>query len=207
MSGDLTGENSGRSEADMWGQLVIDSLVRPRTAAQRVLAFEIGWSPLAQIAVAIACIGMVLGYAAMAFSGGPVDPMSAAVLSRPLIGAATQLGVMALIVALTVRIGRAFGGVGGPWGATMLVVWLNAMTLLVQVVQLVLLVLAPPLAGILAIAMLVWLLWAYSNFAAELHGFASPVMVLGVSVLSLVALVLGLTLLAAILGLSPTGGA
>ncbi len=191
----------------MWGQLVIDSLVRPRAAARRVLAFAIGWGPLVQIAVVIACAGVVLGYAAMELSGGPVDPMSAAVLRRPLVGAATQLGVMALIVVLTVRIGRAFGGAGGLWGATMLVVWLNAMTLLIQVLQIVLLVIAPPLAGILAIAMLFWLLWAFANFAAELHGFPSPVMVLGVTVLSVVALVLGLTLLAAILGLSPTGGA
>lgn len=191
----------------MWSDLVIDSLVRPRAAARRLLGFEIGWSQLAQIAVAITCIGMVLGYAAMELSGAPVDALSAAVLRRPLIGAATQLGVMALIIVLTVRIGRAFGGSGGPWGATLLVVWLNAITLLVQVLQLVLLVLAPPLAGVLAIALLFWLLWAYANFAAELHGFASPVMVLGVTVLSVVALMLGMMLLAAILGLSPTGGA
>lgn len=191
----------------MWGQLVIDSLVRPREAARRVLGFEIGWAALAQIAVAVACIVMVLAYAAVELSGGPVDPMSAALLRRPLVGAVSQLGVMALIVVLTVRIGRAFGGTGGLWGATALVVWLNAMTLLIQVLQLVLLLVAPPLAGILAIATLVWILWTFANFVAELHGFASAFVVLGVTVLSGVGLVLGLTLIAAILGLSPTGGA
>ena len=89
----------------------------------------------------------------------------------------------------------------------MLVVWLNAMTLLIQIVQLVLLLVAPPLAGFLAIATLFWLMWAYANFVTELHGFASPVMVLGVTVLSVVVLMLGLTLIAAILGFSPSGGA
>ena len=44
---------------------------------------------------------------------------------------------MAVIVVLTVRIGRLFGGSGGLWGALALVVWLNAMMVLIQAAQLV----------------------------------------------------------------------
>lgn len=191
----------------MWGQLVIDSLARPRDAARRLLGLDIGWGPLAQLAVAVTCVGMVLGYAALQLSGGGVDPMSAAVLEAPLLGALTQLGVLVLVVLLTVRVGRALGGTGGYWGAAVLVVWLNVMTLLIQVVQIGLLVVAPPLAGVLSIATLLWLLWAYANFVTELHGFNSPFVALGVTVLTVVALVLGLTLIAAILGFSPSGAA
>lgn len=190
----------------MWGQLVIDSLARPRDAARRLLGFDIGWTPLAQLAVAVTCIGMVLGFLAVRLSGGGVDPMSAAVLEAPLLGALTQLGVLGLIVLLTVRVGRALGGTGGYWGAVVLVLWLNVMTLLVQILQLGLLIVAPPLAGVLSIATLLWLLWAYANFVTELHGLNSPFVALGVTVLTMVALVLGLTLVAAILGFSPAVG-
>jgi hypothetical protein len=193
----------GAAETDMWGQLVIDSILRPRAAARRVLGLELAPDALFQAAAAITCIGIVLGYLAMRMSGGAVDPVSAAVLQAPLLGATLQFGMMAVIAFLTFRIGRVFGGRGDFWGAAAVVVWLNAVTLAIQVVQLAALATVPPLAGLIAIATLFWLLWAFSNFVAELHGFASPVMVLGVVVLTVIVLVFALTLVAAMLGLTP----
>lgn len=189
----------------MLRQLVIDSLVRPRAAARGVLDLDIAAGPLAQAAVAVTCIGLVLGYAAMRIGGGAVDPVSAAVLQAPLLGALGQFAMMALIAFLTFRVGRLFGGAGGFWGAATVVIWLNAVTLGIQVLQIVVLAVAPPLAGLVAVATLFWLLWAYANFVAELHAFRSPVMVLGVAVLSGIALIFGLTLIAAILGIAPPG--
>ena len=99
---------------------------------------------------------------------------SAAILGRPLLGAVVQLAALVIVVFLTVRIGRLFGGIGGFWDALALVVWLNAVMVLVQVVQLVALALVPPLAAALAIATILWALWAFANFVAELHGFQNP---------------------------------
>ncbi len=186
-------------------QLAIDTLLKPRASARRLLAIEIAPATLVEAAAAITCIGLVLGYAGLTLSGGAVDRVSAAVLGMPLIGALLQFGVMAVVALLTFRIGRLFGGAGGFWGAVLVVVWLNAITLGIQVVQLLALAFAPPLAGVIAIATLFWLLWAYSNFVAELHGFGSPVMVLGVAVLTVIAIVFGLTMFAAILGVTPQG--
>ena len=132
--------------------------------------------------------------------------MSAAILANPLLGAAAQLGAMAAVIFLTVQIGRLFGGHGGLWGAAALVVWLNAMLVLVQAGQLVALALLPPLAALLAIAATVWALWAYANFIAELHGFRSPVIVLGATVLTGIMLFFATAMLLAILGTDPTGG-
>lgn len=189
----------------MWRRLVIDSLFRPREAATRVLRLDLTPGALAQAGVAVTCIGLLLGYVGLALSGGDVDPVSAVVLERPLVGAALQLAIMAAVAFLTFRIGRLFGGVGALWGAAAVVVWLNAVTLVIQVLQLAALALVPPLAGLIAMATIFWLFWAYANFVTELHGFESPVMVLGVVVLTVIVIVFGLTMLAAILGLSSRG--
>lgn len=190
----------------MWRQLIIDSFVRPRDAARRVLGLGLAPGVIVQAALAVTCLGVVLGYVMLLLAAGQVDPVSAVVLDRPFLGAATQLGVMAAVALATYRIGRAFGGQGDLVGAATVVVWLNAMMLMIQVAQLVAMALVPPLAGLIAIATFFWVLWAFANFTAELHDFPSPVMVLGVTILSVVVLIFGLAMLAAILGLGPQGG-
>ncbi len=189
----------------MWRQLVIDTLMRPRDAAGRVLALQVPPAVLAQGALLIACASMLLAYLALLVGGAAIDPVSAMVLDAPIAAAGAQFAMMALIVALTYRLGRAFGGKGAFLPAATAVVWLNAVTLLIQAAQVVVLAIAPPIAGLISIATVIWLLWAYANFIAELHGFDSPVVVLGVVVLTAVMTVLGVTFLAAILGIAPEG--
>ena len=46
----------------MWGELVIESLVRPRRAARRRWAPACRVAQLLQAAVLVTCVGMVLGY-------------------------------------------------------------------------------------------------------------------------------------------------
>ena len=186
----------------MWGQLVIDSFVRPRQAAQQVLAAGLPEARLIEAAVLVTCVGMVLGYAALWLSPGTLD-VTAAILSNPLFGALAQLTVMAVIVVLTVWLGRFFGGSGQVWGALALVVWLNAMMVLIQVAQLVALAVAPPLAAIVAVVTIFWVFWAYANFVAELHGFRNAVMVLGAVVVTAIVLFFGTAMLFAILGITP----
>lgn len=189
----------------MWLQLAMDSVFQPRGAARRLLALDVPRRSLVDAAVAVTCIGLVLGYVGLRLSGGAVDPVSAALLGAPFVGAVVQFAVMAGAAFLTWRVGRSFGGQGEFWGALRVVVWLNAVTLGIQVVQLVALAVAPFVAGPIAIATLFWLLWAFASFVTELHAFTSPMMVLGVTVLTVVMIVIGLTILAAVLGLSSQG--
>jgi hypothetical protein len=187
----------------MWGALVVDSLRRPRLAARRILDAGLPDATVVEAALLVTCAGVVLGYLALRAAPDGIDMVSAAILANPLLGAGAQLAAMAVVVFLTVRIGRLFGGRGELWGAAALVVWLNAMLVLVQAGQLVALALLPPLAALLAIAATVWALWAYANFVAELHGFQNPVIVLGAVVLTGIMLFFGTAMLLAILGLTP----
>ncbi|MFO1141071.1 MAG: YIP1 family protein [Amaricoccus sp.] len=188
----------------MWRQLILDTLLHPRAAARQVLAMPISPGQLVEAAVAVTCIGMILGYAAVAMSPDAIE-ISVPVLDYPLLGALAQLAIMAVMAFLTVRIGRLFGGRGSLNGAVALVVWLNAMMVLIQALQLVALAIAPPVAAVIAIATMIWIFWAYANFVAELHGFGNPFIVLGAVVLTAIVLFFGMAMLFAILGFTPQG--
>lgn len=187
----------------MWRELLIESLVRPRGAARRVLSLGLGPLELVQGALAVTCAGVVLMYLALRVSPNVVDPISAAVLVNPLTGAVVQLGTLGFLTLLTGGAGRLFGGKGTLAGAFALVVWLNALMTLIQMVHLALLVLLPPLAGVVALGTLFWSFWAYVNFVSELHGFRNPLLVLGGMILTLIALFFTMAILFAALGVTP----
>lgn len=187
----------------MWLELLLETLRRPRDAARRLLRLPIGGGTVIEGALAVAGIGVLLGYVALRVSGGSVDPVTAAALDAPLLGVAAQVAMMTLAAVLTTGIGRLFGGTGGLQQAALTVVWLNGVTLLFQFAQLVALLAAPPLAMVVLIASVVWLLWAYSCFIAELHGFASIPIVLGVVVLTGIVLAFAGAMVAAMLGVTP----
>lgn len=189
----------------MWGDLLIESLASPRAAARRLLALPLPPAAVAGAGVAVVCLGVVLGYAALSLAGNRIDPITRAALAAPLAGALVQLAVLAGIVWLTWWLGARFGGRGDLLGAAKTVVWLNVVTLAAQAVQLAALALSPPLAQAIALASLLWLFWAFANFTAELHDFTSPFIVLGVAVLTAVGLAIGFMSLASLLGFTFEG--
>jgi hypothetical protein len=170
-----------------------------------VLALGLPLDVLAMALAAVTATGMVFAYVAARLTGGGLDAMTAAILRAPLMGALLQFAVMATVAIGAARIGRLFGGTGDIAGALALVVWLNVMMLLAQVAQIVALVVLPPLAFFLAIATLLWLIWAFASFVAELHGFTNLAAVLGGVVVSMVIFFLALASLLTALGLAPPG--
>jgi hypothetical protein len=187
----------------MWAQLVKDSLLRPREAARRILAAGVPAAVAVEAAVLVTCVGVVLGYLALMMDPDAIDVVSASILGRPLLGALVQLVALGVVVVLTVRIGRLFGGGGGYADALALVVWLNAVMVLVQALQLAALAVLPLLAAAMAIATILWALWAFASFVAELHGFRRPAIVLGVVILTGIVLFFSRAMLLAILGITP----
>jgi hypothetical protein len=194
--------NRGNPQMD-WRKLVSDSLVSPRKAARTVIDLGLDGLTLIQAAAAVTAAGVVLGYVAVLLGPGEVDQVSAAIVTNPLIGAAIQFGVILVVAFLTARIGAMFGGAGALEGALAIVVWLNAMMLLIQAVQLGTLIILPPIASLIAVATVIWALWAFANFVTELHGFQNPLFVLGGVILSMIVLFFGLAMILAILGVAP----
>lgn len=189
----------------MWGELIRESLTRPRAAARRILGLGLAPDVLLLALAAVTAGGMVLAYVAARLTGGGVDAITAAVLQAPLVGALLQLAIMSVIVVGTARIGRLFGGTGDLTGALALVVWLNVMMFIAQIAQIAALVFLPPLAFLLALATLLWLLWAFASFVTELHGFTNPALVLGGIVVTAVVFFLALASLLAAIGFAPPG--
>lgn len=189
----------------LWLELAGESLTKPRAAARRILAMPVSAGALAQLAIVITCFGIILAYVAMRLSHGAIDEVSARLLGMPVLAAALEFGVMAVIGWLTYRIGALFGGKGRLWDALVLVVWLNAILLLIQTAQIAALAVLPPLAAVLAILGLLWAIWAYANFVTELHEFDNPMLVLGGVVLTAIVLFIGIAMVFAVLGLTPGG--
>lgn len=187
----------------IWGELVGDSLIRPRVAARRVMALRINPLELLMVAVIITCAGIIMAFVATRASSGGLDPVTSRVLNTPLFGAGIELAVMAVIAVLTHRIGVLFGGKGAFLDAVALVVWLNVMLLLIQIAQILALATFPPVAAALSIVGILWAFWAFANFVTELHGFENPFMVLGAVVLTAIVLFIAVAMLLAILGLTP----
>ncbi len=189
-----------------WAELVKVSFLRPREAARRILGMAFGPNELLQLALVVTCVGIVLAVAATRIGGGQIDGVASWMLDRPLIGALVEFGLLGVVAVLTHRIGLLFGGKGTFWDTLTLIVWLNAVMLVLQVVQLVALLALPPLATPIAFFTVLWGLWAFANFVAELHGFDNPVMVMGGVILTTIVLFIGLAMIFAILGLAPQVG-
>jgi hypothetical protein len=190
----------------MWGQLVIDSLVRPRAAARQVIGARVAQVHLLQGALLVACLGMVMNFLALRLMPVTVDSITAAMVRNPIVGVIEELLFLFVTVVLTVRIGRLFRGRGGFWEGMALLVWLNAVAVLVEAAQLLLLAVLPSqetLVVVVAFGPLIWLAWVYANFVAELHGFQNPFFVLGVMMLTAMLLFFAVAMLLTMLGFTP----
>lgn len=118
-------------------------------------------------------------------------------------GMTALLGLVFLAYALAVwKIGSAMGGKGSLQESILIGVFFQAVLIPAQILQLVLALLLPGLAGIYAVALLVYGIWMNTNFIDGLHGYASFGKSLGVLVLASFAAAIALMLVVAIFGFS-----
>jgi hypothetical protein len=149
------------------------SVERPRAGMRQILNLGLspgeGWLALALMAVASTLMAEFNNL----LSPYPSEPMVAAILATPIGLAVLQFVVMSCAATLMFVLGRWAGGTGRFGEGLVVVAWLQAILLLLQVVQMVVIMALPPLAapfGLIGLALFGWLL---TNFTAELHGFAS----------------------------------
>jgi Yip1 domain len=173
------------------------TLQDPRQATRVLLAEGVPMRARTGGLLLVAVVSAVFASLQLGTSPQALDPLSAFMLASPFRAAVVQWLFLALTVILIHRVGRAFGGRGSFPDALLVVVWLQLLTLAIQVLQLAATLVAPPLAGIIGLGGFVLFLWLMTAFIAELHGFSSRGLVFFGMVLTAlgVGLVLGFVLI------------
>ncbi|WP_417526077.1 YIP1 family protein [Marinovum sp.] len=188
-----------------WRDLLTETIVAPRVAAARLIMLDLPRPVLWQ------GLGLMIILNAMAFhlgllSSPPSEPLPG-MMATPFAFAVT-LGLGALMTVFAIaRVGRWLGGEARLEDILVLIVWLQALRLGVQLVATVLTLLAPGLALMLVMIVNLYGLWIFVNFIDVAHRFGSPLKALGVIAMAGIGIVLGLILLLSVIGASTVGGA
>ncbi len=169
----------------------------PREAAVRLLSLgvprEVIWPSFALIVLVSVVMG---GLGDMLLPVPPDAVMSYFAMTM-------LLAVVFLSYALAVwKIGSKMGGKGSFEESLLVGVFFQAALLPAQFIQLLLAVFLPTLAGLYAIALLLFGIWINVNFIDALHGYASFMKSLGVLVLASFAAAIALMVTVALLGVS-----
>ena len=188
--------------------LVRQTLFEPREAARALMAMRLPQPALWQ-ALALMSVLYTIVYALSLRLSPPADPsqmLMPAMMDFPLVLAVALFGGLALTVIALRAIGQAIGGTGEMADVLVLITWLQMLRLMVQVGIIVLALGSPPLAGMAAIVVAVWGLYIFINFVDSAHGFDNRLKAFGAIVLSVIAMVMGLSAVLSLAGIVVTGG-
>lgn len=136
-----------------------------------------------------------------------LSPADAELLRATPFALTVILGASLLMMVFALQLtGRMLGGTGRFSAALLLVIWWQSMALLIQVAQTATLLLFPPLAGIVTLAGLAWLVFSLLHLVNVLHGFDNLFKALATVVIGVVGISFGLALLLSLIGVTLQGG-
>ena len=188
------------------GDLLRLTLNNPKAAAAQVLALPVSvqarWQGLALLVIVSVIMEQIASALLPVVAGDPVTLM----LGGPLQSGAIQAVMMVVVIAAIHLVGRAFGGTGSFSGALILMDWLLAVMLMLQILQVVA-ILTVPLMGLLIFAAgLILFFWLLTHFTMVLHGFRSAGKVFATILLTLVAMAFASSVIAVMTGVGmPVG--
>jgi len=194
--------------SEAFWSLVRQTLFEPREAAQTLMAMRLPQAVLWQ-ALALMSVLYTILYSLSLRLSPPADPsqmLIPALMEAPLVLAAALFGGLALTVIALRAIGQAIGGTAETADVLVLITWLQVLRLMVQAGIIVLALGSPPLAGLAAIVVAVWGLYIFTNFVDAAHGFDNRFKAFGAIVLSVIAMVMGLSAVLSLAGIVMTGG-
>ena len=139
--------------------------------------------------------------------GSALSPVETEILRLTPFTLCVILGASLIMMVFAVQLtGQMLGGHGRFAAALLLVVWWQAMALVIQAVQTLAMLILPPVGGLLTIAGLVWLVFALLHFVDVLHGFDSLPKALATVAIGVVGISFGLALLLTLIGVTLQGG-
>lgn len=182
--------------------MIRDSIVAPRSSAERVLALRPAPTELMLGVVLVATLDALL--AGVTGVGVIIIPDGADGLGQVLspFAHAAMLAMLLLVFASAFQAGgQVLGGQGRFSESLLVVVWLEVVSLAIQVVQAFVMKLVPPLEMSAAIAGGLLLLWCLLNFMRALHRFTGLGRTIGAVLLASIGAALALSFLLALLGI------
>jgi len=178
--------------------LLRETLTDPKSAAARIMAIPLPMSARWQALLLVVVLSVLFGQISVMLMVG-------AGLPSPLQAGIVQGGALLIMVFAAHVVGRMMGGRGQFEEALILVAWLQAVMVALQVAQVVALLVVPALSSLIGVLGMALFLWLLTNFVSVLHGFASLGKVFGGILLTLFGIAMVLAIVMQMLGIAPPG--
>ncbi len=176
-------------------RLVGQSFADPANAARTVYAHRYERGVLWSLVILVTALSVVFLVASYAVTGVPEELREVAANITPFAIAMILGSTLVMMVFAIYFIGRTLGGTGHFPETLMCVVWLQVLSLALQIVQILALLVLPPLAGIVSLIGFGLLLYALGHFINELHGFNSLFKSFGTFALAIMGMGFGLAMI------------
>ncbi len=179
------------------------TVVAPREVARFLLSLRLGHEALL-LAFGVVVIVNTLLFAASIHISPPTEALRP-ILSNPLIFLLALGGTLGITAISLTWTGRAMGGKGRIEDVGLLIIWLQALRMLVQISVLGLMLVSPNLAGLLVVAASVFGVWVLVQFLDVAHDFDSPFRAALVLLLGVTGLALGISFFLTLIGATSMG--
>lgn len=184
------------------GSFIAASFRDPAGTARALVGWRLAPGTLWSMLVLVIVLSVLVLEAGLMLS-----PAEAAVFVASPFTLCVILGASLVMLAFAIQLtGRMFGGRGTFQTALLLLIWWQAMALVIQVAQTATLLLSPPLSGIVALVGLSWMVFALLHLVNVLHGFESLLKSLGTVVVGILGISFGTALLLTLVGVTVQGG-
>lgn len=184
--------------------LIAATVKRPREVAAYLKSLQVGPETAWMALGAAVCLSVLLVFGVN--GGVPVPLFENADPFGPWMMAIFVFSTAVILVFGLFWTGRAMGGSGTLSQTVMIMAWLQMLQFAGQLVQVIAALLVPPMAGIIGLAVLGFLVFVLLNFLDVLHDLGSLGKAAFLLLLALVGVSLGLTLLLGLVGVSAPGG-
>jgi hypothetical protein len=189
-------------DTDVLKGLALETLTKPRMAAQKIMALHLSRDVLWSGLVLVAAINAIIySFSLLLADASALPPL----LRNPVIFFVIITGLQVLSVHAFYWTGRAIGGYGDLGELLTLLVWLQALQAVAQAITFVLMLVSPGIAQMVSFLESLLALWITVNFIAEALRLPGLWHAAGVLVLAAVGIAVGLMILAGLIGLSAMG--
>lgn len=181
--------------------LVLRSLTEPRKVARWLIDLHLSREALLTSFALVVVLNTVLFSLSMLLLDGAMPGL----LGRPSIFAFMQVASVGITIVTFQWAGRIIGGKGRMPDMAVLVIWMQALQVLVQALLLILMPVSSFLGGSLVTLTTVIGLWILVNFIDEAHGFGSLLKSAAAVIFGVMGMSFVLSLLLALIGVNATG--